>query len=237
MVRPASDFTVLGKGIYTVSRVTQLLQLESTHVNSPGIHRWAFGYIRGGVYYDPAINTEAADRPEAERTLTFLEMVELMHIAGLLEAGKSWDKVRKAARVARRILKDDPHPFARYKWFADAASLYMELGKQHAEPVLLEMAGDAQVVFQPFLERYLKQIEFDDEGLARLWSPFDGVAVDPRRSMGLPVVAEGGVRTDILAGHHLAGDTISAIASWYNIPEYEVETAVRFESRLSKNNP
>jgi len=223
-------FSVVGKGVYTISQAAKLLRLYTPSVNAPGVNRWAFGYKRRGTAYRPAIDVEAS----RERTLTFLELVELMHVASLLESGKSWKKVREAVRVARKLFPDEPHPFALRKWFADATSLYMELGEKHNKPILVEMAGDAQVVMTECLRTYLRQIEFDpDTERANRWRPANSIIIDPERSFGQPIVTEGGVRTDILVEHYHAGDTINTIAAWYDLAEPEVEAAIQFEERLS----
>jgi uncharacterized protein (DUF433 family) len=67
-----------------------------------------------------------------------------------------------------------------------------------------------------------------------MWSPLGlhrPVVLDPARSFGLPIV-ESGVRTDIIAEHHDAGDDVVHIAGWYRIGEGDVEAALEFEGRL-----
>jgi uncharacterized protein (DUF433 family) len=226
---------VIGKGAYA-PQAARLLRIESSRANAASVHRWAFGYSRRGVHYPPAVRTEIAKKHH-QKTVTFLELVELMHISSLLESGISWHTVREAVLVARRLLRHEMHPFAHRRWFADAKSLYMDLGRSKDAEILCEMAGDAQVVFPELLQVYLKQIEFDGRtGLALKWFPLGAVGgavvLDPERSLGLPIVSTGGVRTDILAQHYSAGDSITSIAAWYRVPEHEVEAAIDFEEKL-----
>lgn len=198
------------------------------------IRRWAYGYTRRGVRYDPPIHTEIPEH-EGVRLLTFLELVELMFIQGFLRAGVSWAKVRSAAVTAARLLRDERHPFAMKRWFADPAGIYLSLGRQHGENILVEVAGDAQVAIHGTLEPYLHQIEFDITGLAQRWYPLGQdrpIVVDPRRAHGAPVIESGGVRTDLLFSMHAAGDDVSTIASWYEVDEYEVQAAIDYESTI-----
>jgi uncharacterized protein (DUF433 family) len=129
----------------------------------------------------------------------------------------------------------EPHPFAHRDWFADPGGVYLRLSKESGDRALVEMAGDAQYAMEGLLKIYLRQIHFNpDTGLADVWAPLGvnrPVVIDPRRSFGLPIVASG-VRTDLLAGHYSAGDRITEIAGWYQVPETEVEAAIEFEERL-----
>src|SRR5207245_3508717 len=119
-----------------------------------------------------------------------------MHIARLLEVGISWPKVREAVRVAQKLLGDEPHPFATRQWFSDASTLYMQLGETHSEPILVEMAGAAQVAMQACLKAYLREIEFNPRtGVADKWRPMGLILVEPQRCFGSPIVAYAGVRT------------------------------------------
>ncbi len=226
------EVSVIGRGIYRFSKAAQLLRLESPSVNNAAVRRWAFGYLQGGKQYSGAIRYD--NFSIETQTLSFLELVELAYISGMLESGASWSKVRRAMQAARQMFPDDPHPFARREWFADPGGIYLQLGEKRQDPLLLEM-GNMQYAMKRLLRVYLKQLRFNAETQhADMWSPLGDekpIIVDPQRAFGLPIVASG-VRTDVLAGYHRAGDPITRIASWYDIPEIEVEAAIDFEERL-----
>ncbi len=223
--------SVESKGIYSLSAASALLGEEA-----PTIRRWAFGYARRGSDYAAAIRTEAPV-VDGTRVLTFLELVELMFVQGLLRSGLSWPKVREATRTAARLLRDEPHPFATRRWFVDAAALYLQLGSEHDEQSLIEVAGAGQVSMEPVLRQYLTQLDFDAHGVAQRWYPKGQgtpVVLDPRRSFGMPIVTRGGIPTDVLSSLHRAGDSVASIAAWYRIDEVEVDAAVSFEASLRK---
>ncbi|CAN5898353.1 hypothetical protein BH24GEM1_BH24GEM1_02520 [soil metagenome] len=228
--------SVIGRGAYSIPQASRLLRLNPTMrdlVTPAGIRRWAYGYHRRGTSYKSAIPSEQFSRHTG--TLSFLELVEVMFIASSLASGLTWPKVREAAQVAAKVLANEPHPFAHRKWFADPAGLYLKLGTESGEEILLEMAGDAQIAMEDLLKVYLKQIRFNHvSGLADGWFPLGPdvpVMVDPLYSFGLPTVNTG-VRTDILAGHYRGGDPVEQIAFWYAVPEHEVEAAIEFEEKL-----
>lgn len=213
-------------GLYTLPQAGRMLGEEARTVR-----RWAFGYSRRRRTYPPPIKTEVPVR-HGVRILIFLELVELLFIQGFLRAGVSWKKVRKASVTAARLLGDDPHPFALKKWFVDPVGIYLKLGEQYEEHVLLEVAGDAQVAIEATIQPYLQKIEFDISGLAQRWYPMGfgtPVVVDPRRSFGEPIVQGGGVRTQIIAEMSAAGDSVDTIAAWYDIDAYEVVAALMYE--------
>jgi uncharacterized protein (DUF433 family) len=219
---------LLSAGLYSVPEAARLLG-EQTRT----IRRWAFGYRRRGRYYDPAIFPDAADW-KGPSVLTFLDLVELLFIQGCLKAGVSWPKVRAAAETAARLLRNEPHPFALKKWFADPAGVYLMLGERDGEDSLVEVAGDAQVAMREALSPYLDQLDFDMRGVAERWFPLgptEPILVDPRRAFGAPIVQEGGIRTDVLAGMHDAGDSFAAISAWFEVEEHEVRAAVAYEHR------
>ena len=236
--------SMIGKGVYSVPLAANLLRLDApkARVNPAAIRRWAFGYKRRGIAYSPAV--DASDFRTLD-SLSFLEVVELLHVAAFLQAGASWRKVRNAIGVARRHLRQvsqsERHPLARHEWFADGSNLYMRLaseirGRDDSRAVM-EAVGDAQVVIDKCLQVYLKQIDFDPvTRLAQRWFPggvIGGpIVCDPLRELGLPVTFEGGVRTDLLARHARAGDAVQFLAGSYRVREHAVAAAVAFERSL-----
>ena len=217
-------------GVYTVPVAARLLQEKPAT-----IERWGFGYQRRGREYSAAIATDVPPIG-GSRAITFLELVELMFVQALLTTGLSWPKLREASRVAAHLLRGERHPFATRRWFADPAALYLSLGQEHAEALLVEVAGHAQVAMEPVLHPYLKQLDFDAHGVARRWFPMGleaPVVLDPRRSFGMPITVNGGVPTEAIARLHTAGDSIETIAAWYRIDEAEVDAAIRYEEALT----
>ncbi len=217
-------------GVYTVPVAARLL-----HERSTTVERWAFGYQRRGKDYRAAIATDIPPIGNA-KAITFLELVELMFVQALLTTGLSWPKVLEASRVAARLLKGERHPFATRRWFADPAALYLSLGQEHGQDLLVEVAGHAQVAMEPVLHPYLKQLDFDSHGVARRWFPMGletAVVLDPRRSFGMPITVSAGVPTEALARLHGAGDSVETIAAWYRMDEAEVDAAVRYEEALT----
>lgn len=216
----------VGQGLYTLSQAGRILSEQPRTVR-----RWAFGYERRGREYPAVIETELP-KCESSEVLTFLDVIELLSIRSFLSHGLSWRKVRDAAAAAARLLRGETHPFARREWFVDPAGLYLKLGREHDADLLVEVAGDAQVAMEEALRPYLSQLRFHDTGLASQWFPMgtdEAVVLDPRRAFGAPIVATGGVRTEVIHGHHVAGDSVQEISAYLDIPEHEVHAAIEYE--------
>ncbi len=220
----------LGLGLYPLIQSAWLLgERPST------VQRWAFGYHRRGKVYTPAIRTEL-HQSGGSYTLTFVELIELLFIKAFLKSKLSWPKVRQAAVTAAKLLKDEPHPFATKRWFADAAAIYLKLGEEYGEEILVEVAGHAQIAMEPALRPYLQQIEFDIAGMAKRWFPLGfgtPIVLDPQRSFGAPITSKAGVPTEAIASLHRAGDSPSTIASWFRMEEQEVSAAIEFETQYA----
>jgi uncharacterized protein (DUF433 family) len=220
----------MAQGLYTPQDVARILREEPRTIK-----RWAFGYEHQGKFFPPAIRTDVP-LMDLSRVLTFLELVELLSIQGFLREGLSWRKVRAAAEVASRLLAQEPHPFARRDWFVDPAGLYLKLGREHDEDLLVEVAGDAQVAMEEALRPYLHQLRFGEDGFASRWyprGPDQPIVLDPRRAYGAPIIEDGGVRTELLLDLHLAGDSVEQIASFFDVQEHEVIAAIEFEEAIA----
>ena len=92
-----------------------------------------------------------------------------------------------------------------------------------------------QVIAGPIFERFLDEIEFDDEtALAHRWWPLGRktpIVLDPRIRFGAPVVEGTAVRTSIVAS--LAETTsVEDAAIAYELDVRQVRAALAFETEL-----
>ena len=82
-------------------------------------------------------------------------------------------------------------------------------------------ARDDQAAFREVIERYLRNIEFGADGIARRLNlpAYEGadVIVDPRFGLGQPVLARQKVRVQDLVDAWLGGDRLEDIAREYRV--------------------
>lgn len=216
---------LISKGLYTLRDAARLLGEDTAT-----LRRWAFGYQRGGKVYPALINAEL---PEIDgvRSITFLELIELLFIKGFRQSGLSWHRIREAARVASNLFQTE-HPFAMRRWFADPVGIYAELRTDTDEEVLVELSGGAQVVIEHALEPYLRQLDFDVDGFAKRWYPLGKevpISLDPTIAFGAPVIDGTRIETAVLVAMLDDGQSVDDIAWWYELDPWQVDAAVRFE--------
>jgi uncharacterized protein (DUF433 family) len=217
-------------GIYTIQEAARFIGVDVA-----AARRWAFGYQRNGTWYDGVILNELPER-DGSKAITFVELVELLFIRGFLKSGVKWPRIREAARVAARMF-DTRHPFAMRRCFADPGGVYAQLiDESDGGAVLVELAGDGQIAMEAALHIYLDQLNFNVDDVAQRWHPLgssEPVVLDPHMAFGSPVITGTGIRTATIAemvGND--GTPVRDVAWMYDVEEWQVEAALRFESSL-----
>lgn len=198
------------------------------------LRRWAFGYERGDRRYDPAIRADLGDLA-GEKVLTFLDLVELMFIRGLRASGRSFPRIREAHQVLSRMLQVE-HPFALKHVFSDPAGIYALLDRENQGDLLIELKGAGQIVMWPTLRQYLHQLAFDVDELASRWYPAgraSPVVVDPRISLGAPVVEGTRIETAAIAELYQGEESIDDLAWLYELEPAQIKAAVEYERSLA----
>lgn len=218
----------LSKGIYTTSEAARLIGVDVRSVR-----RWAVGYSGPDRFHKPVIDADYK-KLDHRHAVSFLDLVELLFVHGFRETGVSWHQIREAAEVAGELFQTD-HPFAMRKWFADPAGVFVEMDRQTGESVFVELSGAGQVAMKHTLDRYLDQLEFDLDDLAKRWFPAgkeQPIVCDPRISFGTPVIKGTRLPTETVAAEYTGPDSTSEIAWAHDVDEWKVEAAVEFEERL-----
>ena len=197
---------------------------------------WVRGYrypVRGQVRSaDPLIVP-----PKGGRWLSFANLVEAHTVAAFRASGVSMQKIRPAlAHLVRQL--EIEHPLASRHLLTDGAELffrYLRKERQNELVTLLNVSRGGQVVFDEAVERYLRRLDWADDGYAeRLWPAGreEGVVVDPRRGFGQPIIARRGVRAEDIVHRLLAGEPMGVVADDFGLTPSEVEAAERFKSRV-----
>lgn len=206
------------------------------------IRRWAFGYVRTRprrrVEQPPLIGGEAPSVRRA-RELTFLELVELIHVRVLRHTGVECQAVRAAGLAAGRFL-GTPHPFATRPLYADPLRIFeAALGKREAAALTELRACGAEI--ERRLRPYLGQLDFGVDGVAARWWPMGrqgGVVVDPAIAFGAPVVDGTGIRADTIARavdqlrERFGALAVQRVAEIFEIERDQVNVALGFEGWL-----
>lgn len=189
--------------------------------------RWLKGYVyrdeRGANTRQPPV-TPTDGWQEA---VSFTDLIEVVAIGKLREHNLSLPKIHELVRYCREVLKK-PRPLVTETFRTDGREIFIEAG----EGRLLEVGKrGGQQVWDEVLAPFLNAIDYHHEFAWRWW-PLGReaeVVVDPDYGFGMPVITGSGVRTEIIAERHRAGDASEDIAYDFGVGTSQINDALRYE--------
>ncbi len=163
--------------------------------------------------------------------LSFFNVVEARFLDAYRRRGVSMQKIRLALDFVSESLTGFERPLLKPDFETDGRALFIQLQEAGENSRLLEASAGGQLVWPEAVQAHFKSLDFDDRGdPTRLWlDDRREVMLDPRYGWGLPVMAEAGVRTDVLYERLKAGEELPAIAEDFSLSPAAVESAVAWE--------
>lgn len=218
MIAEHRDPCRIGVGLYSIPEAARLIRTPAQRVR-----RW--------IQPEEMLIPCAFD-PE-ERTLTFLELIELHFVKMFRDAGVPLQTIRRAARLAADKF-DTPHPFAVHRFDSDGRTIFATLRSESQDKSVLEDLEHGQYAFDAILRPFFKKLEYGQQDVVRYWplSPGGRVVLDPKRRFGKPIDCGTGVPTKVLFQALEAGDTEDVVAKWFDVPMEAVRAAAAFEKSL-----
>jgi uncharacterized protein (DUF433 family) len=188
--------------------------------------RWLSGYMyrddAGRSVTLPPITPGTADSGAA----SFLDLVEIVAIGGLKQAGFPTRAIRQIVRNCQEILGVH-RPLTTLKFKVGGREVFVDQGD-----VLVEVGRRKRMqAWNHILVPFLANLDYTHEVASRWW-PLGRdlpIVVDPEYGQGLPVIEGSGVRTEIVRERAEAGDLIEQIAEDFSLSSIEVERALQFE--------
>ena len=220
-------------GLYALPEAARLARVPRTTLAN-----WVRGYRypAGGrlVRAKPVIAPSA----EPEGTLSFVNLMEALTLAGFRHIRVPMQRVRKALEYAARFVEAE-HLLASRRLLTDGTELFWEF-QEHSrdgEISLVNLSRGGQKAFPEAVMRYLREMEWGRDTFATRWwpgsQPGEGpVVVDPRRAFGAPVITRTGIRTEDVFSRFSAGETLADLADDYGLTLAQIEAAVRLEVQL-----
>ncbi|MPZ22454.1 MAG: DUF433 domain-containing protein [Dehalococcoidia bacterium] len=189
--------------------------------------RWLEGYSyrrgRGQRVKMPPV-TPGEMRPTG---VSFVDFIEIIAIGRLRTIGLTLNDVRTVVVRCQQEFQVQ-HPLASLKFKVGGRDTFVERdGVLH--DVLRRPKG--HVAWDEILNPFLETLDYQG-AYAHRWWPLgrDGlVVIDPEYAFGLPVIANSGVRTEIILERIRAGETDEQIASDFNVSRPEIHEAMKFE--------
>lgn len=221
----ALDFQIFGQGIYTPKQAARLIEGKSADVQ-----RWT----RGSGTTEPLWESYFQYLDDAAE-LSFIDLIEVRVVNFLRRHGISLQQIRFAMGDAKvRFGKERPLSTLEFK--TDGAEILVKSLENPEHLVSLSPKRLGQTSFRRIIEQSLKDVEYENNEIAR-WRPSfaQGIIIDPTRKFGEPILDEFGVSTAQIYREFNYGQDVSEIASYYEIPQKCVKTAISYEARLDKN--
>jgi uncharacterized protein (DUF433 family) len=202
------------------------------------VRNWSFGQagnLRNGQRSRFPAVIRAADAQG--RLLSFANLCELHVLSAIRREHRvSLPTVRKSLDYVRRQLGTE-RPLIQRDFLTNGVSLFVE----HASE-LVNVSRDGQIALRGEFERALARIERDQRGRPVRLFPFTRsraagdnqphvVAIDPTIAFGRPMLAQAGVKTEVIASRFNAGDGPAEMAADYGVSEQDILEALRYERR------
>ena len=150
----------------------------------------------------------------------------------------TFPKVRRSIDFLVNIateLKVQNHPLLSYEMQTDGIDMFV----QYVDTVMINASREGQQEMRPLMDAVFQRIRRDEDGHPFQLYPFTNstitmtnpgaVVIDPRLSGGLPVLAESGICTRIIADRHVTGESIRQLACDYGLKDEDIEEALRWE--------
>ena len=207
-----------------------------TRGNLSTLRTWVLGRALTGVrgktrYYPPVINVAHRERPDG---LSFINLIEAHVLVALRRTHRiPLPKIRGAVLWLRKEL-DSEHPLAELQIETDGFNLFVRHLNQ-----IISASEKGQVVIREVMERFLRRIERDAQGLPVNFYPFTfsdpmrdvpkDIVINPAVAFGRPVVRGTRIATSVIRERYTAGESLLDIAKDYDLEMKLVEEALRSE--------
>ncbi|TDY24876.1 hypothetical protein B0G81_5322 [Paraburkholderia sp. BL6665CI2N2] len=213
-----------GIGLYTLQEAERLTGAEAREVS-----RWLFGYSFKNGASLPLWTTQLAELDE--KVIGFKDLLELRIVKAFRNHEVPLKVIRSAIDNAKSIFGTE-YPFTANRFLTDGRTVFYEALKEQGETELTDLVR-RQLVFEHIVRPELYAgIEFTADGQAKRWFPLkrsNVVVLDPEIAFGKPVLAEYGVRTDLVVETYKVEKSKKMAASLHGIPIAAVDAAIRYE--------
>jgi len=216
------------KPAYGLAEAARYLKLPGATLRSWVVGR-PYPTARGGGQFKPLIHPPARKPP----VLSFWNLVEA-HVLRALRAdhGVSIGAVRKALAYAETTLRIERLLLSK-ELRTEGGRIFLQ---RYGE--LVDLSASGQMALRLIFEDHLKRVEWGEWMFPIRLYPFMSseststarpIAIDPAVAFGRPVLVRIGVTTSAIAERIDAGESVSDVASDYDLQVNEVEEAVRYE--------
>jgi uncharacterized protein (DUF433 family) len=216
------------------------------HVDVPRstFETWARGYTRhpaGRASVRAAPVVTALDE-DTRPSIPFIGLAEGFVLAAFREAGVPLQRFRPPLSRLQAELGLS-HVLASKLLYTDGAEVLYDYAEHGGDTPAARSARELVVVrndqrvFAEVIDSYLRRVEFDEDGWARLihlrqYRTAD-VVVDPDRSFGVPIFARGAARVEVVLGRFKAGESLQSLTEEFGVPPAELIDTLRVHTAVA----
>ncbi len=203
-----------------------------TRGNLSTLRTWVMGRPNArndGRRYPPVIKVQQPDRADA---MSFINLIESHVLVALRRTHQvPLPVIRDAVLWLRREMGSD-HPLAELQIETDGLHVFFRHLNQ-----IISASEKGQVVIRDVMERYLRRIERDAQGIPVSFFPFTvsdplhdertDIVMNPAIAFGRPVIRGTRIATATILERYKAGEGLSDLANDYGLEMRLIEEALR----------
>jgi uncharacterized protein (DUF433 family) len=169
-----------------------------------------------------------------EKALSFLDFVETLAVRSFrIDYGVTLGAIRQAMEFSEEQF-GIRHIFARqdHRTLIDNHRQLHIILAGEKNPIAISGKGKGQISFQECIEGYMRDLRFDANGMADLYTAFrfesQKVIMRPTFHFGEPIMEENGYPPDVLWRGVIAEGSFERAAEMYDVSVASVEAAYRY---------
>jgi len=220
--------SLIGIGLYTPVEAARL-----TEIPAGKLIRCVWGHSIGDTAYAPLWKPQV-ETEDGSVVLGFRDLLEARVADAFINQGLSAQRVRRAIVVARDLTGEE-RPLSTTRFRTDGRTVFLQILEEDGSSKLIDLFK-SQYAFREIIEPALRDIEFSNGGIPKLWWPTgraSGVLIDPEKAFGQPIEFESGVPVDVLAAAVEAEGSVERAARLWCVKPGSVRRALSFRSKLA----
>lgn len=174
---------------------------------------------------------ELAHVSRPDLILGFRDLVRLRMVVIMRSRGLSLEVIRESEDYARK-LTGSPQPFVTERLWTNSSDVFLKIAE-----FFIAASKKGQLAMD-FLEDYLVPVNhgltFGPEELARVWSPREGILIDPEIQFGAPCISGTRIQTEALWALLQSGESVETLAEMYKVDQKKIEAAIDWEETLAR---
>lgn len=223
MKKDNETYPKIGEGVFLIKDICNITGLSYHKVRHWLLEFWdnRFSTIYGDQYSYGDNNA---------RAINFNTLIEFIVFAKLRKEGISAQKIQKYHLALSKELKT-PFPFAKSKIQTDGKEVWHEVFDE-----LSKIDGKRQLSIKKILLPFLKNIEFDENKIAKRYFPLGKnhkVVIDPRHQFGQPTILGTNIKAYVIYSLYKSKEPKKSICSLYNIKLKQVNDAIAYFEKLA----